>query len=109
MKIIPENLINSNRNIAKKQQSEEPKPASDGISKPSDFDKMTIGTTQKTGIPDEQFILQLKKSILSEIQAGAPEYKLEDLKQQIALGEYDTNVSDVIRKLTLDNPEANYE
>jgi len=109
MKIIPESLINSNRNIVRKQGSDGTKTASETVSKSSDFDRITIGANQKTGIPDELFIAQLKKSILSEIQAGAPEYKLDALKQQITLDEYDVNIPDIIRKLLLDNPEANYE
>jgi len=109
MKIIPEHLVNSNRNVIKKQKTDEQKPASDTVSKSSDFDKITIGATQKTGTPDEQFVMQLKKSILSEIQAGASDYKLEGLKQQIALGEYDVNVADITRKIMLDNPEVGYE
>lgn len=108
MKIVPENLIN-NRNIVKKQKPEEPKSASDTVSKSSDFDKITIGTAEKTGIPDEQFVSQLKKSILSEIQAGAPDYKLEDLKQQIALNEYDINVPDITKKIMLDSSETSHE
>ena len=103
MKIIPENLINNNRSLLKKQKHDEAKPASEHVSKSSDFDKITIGATQKTGIPDEQFVSQLKKSIIAEIQAGAPEYKLDDLKQQIALDEYDVNVPDIARKILLDN------
>jgi len=108
MKIIPESLLNS-RNIVKKQKAEEQTPASDGVSRSSDFDKITIGAAEKTGIPDEQFVSQLKKSILAEIQAGASEYKLEGLKKQIALNEYDINVPDITKRIMLDNPEANYE
>ena len=109
MKIIPENLINSNRNIVKKQKQDDYKPASDSVSKSSDFDKITIGATQKIGIPDEQFVAMLKKSIITDIQGGAPDYKLDDLKQQIALNEYDVNVPDTIRKMLLDTSEVNYE
>jgi len=109
MKIIPENIINSNRNIVRKQSSDDTKTASETVSKSSDFDRLTIGANQKAGVPDEQFIAQLKKSILADIQAGAPEYKLEGLKQQITLDEYDVNIPDIIRKMLLDNPEASYE
>jgi len=108
MKIIPDSIISGNRNIAKKQSHDDNRPASGTVSKSSDYDKITIGAVQKDGIPDAQFIAQLKKSILADIQAGAPEYKLDDLKQQIALDKYDINVPDVIRKILLDN-EANHE
>ena len=103
MKIIPENMLNSNRNITKKHDSDNKKPAAGAISKSSDYDKVTIGADKKTGLSDAQFVAQLKKGILAEIQAGAPEYKLDDLKQQIALDEYDVNVPDIARKILLDN------
>ena len=109
MKIIPENIINSNRSIANKQNASENKQASGVSGKPSDYDKLTIASSEKTGVPDAQFIAQLKKSIMSEIQAGAPERKLDALKRQIALDEYDINIPDVVRKIMLDAPEAIYE
>jgi len=103
MKIIPENILNSNRNIARKQDSGDKKSAVETAFKSSDYDKITIGANQKNDLSDAQFIAQLKKGILAEIQAGAPEYKLEDLKQQIALDKYDVNVPDIARKMLLDN------
>lgn len=109
MKIVPENIINSNRNIANKQNANESKQAPEASAKSSDYDKLTIASSDKGGVPDAQFIAQLKKGILSEIQAGAPEHKLDGLKRQIALGEYDVNVPDVVRKIMQDNPEASYE
>ena len=109
MKIVPENIINSNRNIAKKQNVSENRQSPEAAGKASDFDKITIASNEKTGIPDAQFIAQLKKSIMSEIQAGAPEHKLDGLKRQIALDEYDINVPDVVRRIMLDSPEASYE
>jgi len=108
MKIIPESIINSNRNIAKRQNQGENLPSSGSVSKSSDYDKITIGANQKTDLSDAQFVAQLKKGILAELQAGASEQKLEDLKQQIALEKYDVNVPDTIRKILLDN-EVNYD
>ena len=109
MKIVPENIINSNRNIVNKKNSNENKPVSETAEKSSDYDKLTIASNEKAGLPDAQFIAQLRKGVMSEIQAGAPEHKLDGLRRQIALDEYDINIPDIVRKLIQDSPEANYE
>ena len=106
MKIIPENIVNNNKNIARKQSPEENKTAPEPGLKASGQDKITIEANQNAEMTDSQFISQLKRSILSEIQAGAPEHKLDDLKKQIALNEYDINIPDIIRKMLLDSQEA---
>ena len=111
MKIIPENVIKINRDIAKKQSLNKNKDASEAASDPalrsSACDKITIESSQGPALSDAELIAQLKKNILSDIQAGTPEHKLNDLKQQIALDEYDVNIPDIIRKLMLD--EGSYE
>ena len=108
MKIIPENIINPNRDIARKQGGGKGSQSSEAAAR-SSFDKITIESNQNQGMSDEQLISQLKKSILSDIQTGAPEYKLNDLKQQIALDEYDINLTETIRKIMFGNPEVPYE
>jgi len=109
MKIIPGNMFNTGRDVMRKQSQSEAAAPKDAAAKTAGRDKIIIESTQNPGLSDAQLIAQLKKSILSEIQAGAPEYKLTDLKQQVALDKYDINISEIIRKLLLDNPEVNYE
>ena len=108
MKIIPENIINTNKDILRKQPQNKGAAVSENVAKASDYDKITIGSKPDADVTDAQLISQLKKGILAEIQAGAPEHKLAGLKQQIALDEYDVNIPDIIRKIMLD-AEVNYE
>lgn len=109
MKIIPENAALNSRNITRRANPDENKATPGSASKPAGCDKITIASSQNAGISDAQFVSQLKRGILSDIQAGAPEYKLDDLRQQIALGEYDVNIPDIIRKMLLDSQEAPHE
>ena len=109
MKIIPESIIKVNRDISKKQNFSKDTSASESTAKASAVDKITIEQSPGAALSDAEFIAQLKKNILSEIKAGAPEHKLGDLKQQIALDEYDVNIPDIVRKLMLDSHEASYE
>ena len=109
MKIIPENIINNIRNITRKQNPVENQSRAEAALKTAGRDEIIIAANLNTEISDEQFIAQLKKSVLSEIQTGASEYTLESLKQQIALNEYDINTPDIIRKMLLDKYEVSYE
>ncbi|MCL1809362.1 MAG: hypothetical protein FWG42_06340 [Clostridiales bacterium] len=109
MKIVPENIVSGNRNIARKQNPNENRGLQEAAAKPEGRDKITIAPSRGSDIPDAQFIAQLRKNIVSEIMAGAPEYKLDDLRQQAALGEYDVNIPDIIRKMLLDSHEVNHE
>ena len=109
MKIIPESVIKINRDVSKKQNQGKDTAAFESAPKASVGDKITIGSNQAPALSDAEFIAQLKKTILSEIQAGAPEHKLADLKQQIALDEYDINIPDIVKKIMLDSTEASYE
>jgi len=106
MKIIPDSSIKLNRDVAKKHNHTKDAAAFDLASKSAARDKITITSTQSHALSDAEFMAQLKKSILSDIQAGAPEHKLSDLKQQIALDEYDINISDIVRKMMLDSSEV---
>lgn len=109
MKIIPEQLLNSNRDVLRKQDAGKKGSLPETAAKLSACDKITIEAKQGGDVSDAQFIAQLKKNILSDIQAGAPEHKLEDLKKQIALDEYDINIPELIKKLMNAGPEVNYE
>jgi anti-sigma28 factor (negative regulator of flagellin synthesis) len=60
-------------------------------------DRITIDANQT--LSDEQFIKQLSKKISDEVKAGASQAELEDLKRQIALGEYDIDVDDIVSKI----------
>ena len=106
MKIIPESLIAGNKNITRRQSADDCKTPSESVGKSLGRDKITIAASQGE-VSDAQLIAQLKKSLSAEIQAGASERKLDDLRQEIALGEYDVNIPDIIRKMLLD--EAPYE
>lgn len=108
MKIIPEQLMN-NRDVLRKQNLDKKGAQPESAAKSAACDKITIEARQSEGLSDAQFIAQLKKGILSDIQAGASERKLDDLRQQIALGEYDVNASDVAKRIMNVGPEANYE
>jgi hypothetical protein len=110
MKVIPESVIKLNRDILKKQNhSSKDMKAFESPVKASACDKLTIESNQNPALSDDQLIALLKKNIMSEIQAGAPERKLDDLRQQIALDEYDVNVPDIVRKMMLDSYEVSYE
>jgi len=82
------------------------KGSSDSVAKSADFDKISIGKDEG-GRSDAQLIAALKKSIMSDLMVGASEQKLNDLRQQIALGEYDVNPSDIAKKMLLDVVDTN--
>ncbi len=48
---------------------------------------------------DEEFAAALGRRISSEVRAGASAQDMSDIKQQIALGTYDINVNDIIKKI----------
>jgi len=108
MKITPDNILKINRDVTKKQPETKSTVASNSTSKPFAQDKITIESNQGLTLSDVEFVTQLKKNILAEIKAGAPEHKLIDLKQQIALNEYDVNVPEVVRKIMLDSHEVSH-
>ena len=63
-------------------------------------DTITISTGEhKT---DMKFIEALKTQILNEVKAGAGIHKLNDLRNQVAAGEYDINPVDIVRKMMLE-------
>lgn len=109
MKIIPEQILNNNRDVLRKQDAGKPGVKPEVAVKSSACDTITIEAKQDADVTDAQFIAQLKKSILSDIQAGAPEHKLDSLKRQIALNEYDVNIPEIIKKIMSAGPEVNYD
>jgi len=109
MKIIPEQIINNNRDVLKKQDVAKKSMQPETAAKASACDTITIEAKQAAEITDAQFIAQLKKMVLADIQAGTPEYKLEGLKQQIALDEYDVNIPDIVKKLMNVSSEVGHE
>ena len=50
-------------------------------------------------ISDADFIKGLSESISAEVKAGKPQNVLNDIKRQIALGEYDINADDIASKI----------
>ena len=111
MKIIPPGITRnpdvSNLYDAKKKRAESGDAPKEG-GKAVDRDKMTIGADSSPVLSDAQLIASLKKSIMADIQAGASQQKIANLKQQVALNEYDINPADIARRMLLDN-EANYD
>lgn len=62
-------------------------------------DTLTIQNEKKSSLSDEQFLSATTKRVAAEVREGATEYKLQDLQRQVALGEYDIGVSEIIRKM----------
>jgi len=108
MKILPQR-INVNPDINNLQNVKKNNAISGTVKKSADYDKIIIGAGNPAGISDDQFIATLKKAIMSEIQAGASERKLNDLKNQIAVDQYEINASDIVKRMMLDNYEVNYD
>ena len=108
MKIIPENIIKVNSDIVKKQNQGKSASESGLPAKSAPRDKITIESAPAVTLSDAELVAQLKKSILNDIQAGADRHKLNDLKRQIALEEYDVNIPEVVKKIMLD-AENTYE
>lgn len=105
MKVLPSSVnrnpeINNLRNISKNCVM----PGT--VKKEADYDRITIGAASSSALSEDQFIVSLRKTISAEIQAGAPEQKLHDLKQQVAMNEYEINPSDIVRRLMLDSGEV---
>lgn len=67
--------------------------------KASGFDQILINRTADAKLSDDQFVGMLTKQLSSEVKSGTSPYVLEDLQRQVALNQYDVNVSDIARKL----------
>ena len=48
---------------------------------------------------DDEFIQSLSANLSNQVKAGHSALDLNDIKQQIALGEYDINASDIAKKI----------
>ena len=62
-------------------------------------DTLTIQSEKANLLTDEQFLSVTAKRMAAEVWEGASEYKLQDLQRQVAFGEYDIGVSEIIRKM----------
>ena len=60
------------------------------------MDRVSIGNKEMS---DDDFIRELAGSISAEVKAGKPQNVLNDIKMQIALGEYDINADDIASKI----------
>lgn len=65
-------------------------------------DTLTIQSEKANTLSDEQFLSMTTKRLANEVREGASEYKLQDLQRQVAFGEYDIGVSEIIRKMMLE-------
>lgn len=70
--------------------------------KNANYDQLTIHQTTNPIANDEQFISVLKDQLSSEVKMGASQYKLDDLRRQVALNQYDLNPADIARKILMD-------
>lgn len=91
----PTAIINSNCRKTSKIPSA-------SVSRNAEYDQLTIRQTPITQKSDEQFILSLKNQLSSEVKTGASQYKLDDLRRQVTLNEYDKNIADIARKILMD-------
>ena len=107
MKIIPSGLPR-NPDVTNAQIPKKSRVSSEEAAKQADCDKITIGASNSSGPSDAQLIASLKKSIMTDIWAPAPEQKINDLKQQIALNQYDINPGDIAKRLMHDS-EADHD
>ena len=111
MKIIPPGVTRSpeahSLHGAKKSRAASGDAAKE-TGKETDRDKITIGANHPSGPTDAQLIASLKSGIMADMQTGASQQKINSLKQQIALNQYDVNPSDIAKRLMLDS-EANYD
>ncbi|WP_027400144.1 hypothetical protein [Anaerovorax odorimutans] len=99
MKITLNNIVSSNNGEHIKSKAIEKKETEQKQS----YDKITIGNTSVCDLPKNQFVSVLKNHIMTEVKTGASSYKLNDLSNQIALGEYDTNINSVVKRMMLDS------
>ena len=65
---------------------------------PEKMDSIKISGVKKR--TTEQLVNSLKMQIMQDVKSGIDSHKLEDLKKEIASGEYDINPSDIARKIT---------
>lgn len=102
MKILPNGIKNSDGYQVSKlaQKEKEMKTAGDATMKAAGkTDTLTIKSVPEEIKVDAQFVENLKNQILSEVKAGADLHKMDDLKKQISLGQYDINPADIVRKM----------
>ena len=62
-------------------------------------DTLTIQSEKTNSLSDEQFLSAATKRMAAEVREGASDYKLQDLQRQVAFGEYDIGVNEMIRKI----------
>jgi anti-sigma28 factor (negative regulator of flagellin synthesis) len=83
-------------NAAKTEKKTDKAGFADALSKVMS-DSIQINSNQN--LSDEQFIRQLSKKISDEVKAGTSQAKLDEIKRQIALGEYEIDVDDIVGKI----------
>lgn len=104
MKILTNNMtspVKSNGDYIKLNKKE----GKEQVQKQS-FDTITIGSPSVSDLPANEFAAILKNQIANEVKAGTSSYKLNEIKTQIALGEYDINAVDIVRKMMVDGVEG---
>lgn len=65
------------------------------------FDNIIISSLNSNEDSTDTVINDLKNKIMSDIKSPAPQNKINDLKSQIALGEYQINTHDIVKKILL--------
>lgn len=103
MKIVPNNVNNHTdtyvSKVNKKDAQEQNAAGAQGVKTAGKTDTLTIKGVENDFKVDTQFITNLKNQILTEVKAGADLHKMDDLQKQIAMGEYDINPADIVRKM----------
>lgn len=75
--------------------------ASGKLKNSKNFDDIIIHYNNASDTNSDAFINDIKNKIMADVKSPAASYKLNDLKSQIALGEYQINISDIAKKILL--------
>lgn len=72
---------------------------SNQIKSAKNFDDIIIHANQNAD--EDVFSRDLKNKIFSEVKSSISDYKLNDIKSQIALGEYQINSDEIVKRMLL--------
>lgn len=98
MKITPSGASNVYKSVL--EQKKEPVSKSKKAPEKVDSIKISGASQEKT---TAQLVESLKSQIMNDVKAGIDSHQLEDLKREVASGNYDVNPGDIIHKIMGDN------
>lgn len=101
MKISMDNICNLYRQSAAAQPIKKDETVS-GINKEKNFDAIRISSEGEAALEETEFIKTLSAKISAEVRQEVPGEKVDSLKEKIAAGTYEIDVTAIAARILLE-------